>query len=335
MVLTMEQRLAKTVQAMTGRLIPAVPVPRHKNGEIHSEAQEAYAGYLSRQQIAGVAVWVHTGRGLHLQAEERKRIFQSWKSHLNEAQLLVTGVGSLIDTTLSEPLRLQKWRQNSITMAEEAASGGADALLVFPPVIFKELESSRRDAAIIEYHRELSALGVPLILFYLYEEAGGLAYSKEVLRELLGMPSVVGMKMAALESVMTLQEVSSLFSSEFPGKLLITGEDRMFGYSLMCGATGALVGLGAAFPNIQSDLITAYRSKDYPLFMDLSSRVDAYAMSTFTQPMDKYIMRMLWCLALQGIIPREAAHDMNGTGYEMEEIELEMLRQTIQQCRLY
>lgn len=131
-------------------------------------------------------------------------------------------------------------------------------------MIFKELESSRRDAAIIEYHRELSALGVPLILFYLYEEAGGLAYSKEVLRELLGMPSVVGMKMAALDSVMTLQEVSSLFSSEFPGKLLITGEDRMFGYSLMCGATGALVGLGAAFPNIQSDLITAYRSKDYP-----------------------------------------------------------------------
>lgn len=335
MVLTMEQKRAKTVQAMTGGLVPAVPVPRYHNGEIHYEAQEAYASYLCRQQIAGVAVWVHTGRGLHLQPEERNTIFHSWKSHLDEAQLLVAGVGSLIDDSLPDPLRLEKWRRNSITMAEEAASGGADALLVFPPVIFKELENSRRDAAIIEYHRELSLLGVPLILFYLYEEAGGLAYSKEVLRELLGMQSVVGMKMAALDSVMTLQEITSLFSAEFPGKLLITGEDRMFGYSLMCGATGALVGLGAAFPNIQSDLIMAYRSQNYPLFMDLSSRVDAYAMSTFTQPMDKYILRMLWCLVLQGVIPVEAAHDMNGTGYKMEEKELEILRQAIQQCRLF
>ncbi len=335
MTLTMEQKTAKAVQALTGGLIPAVPVPRCKSGAIHGEAQEAYAAYLCRQQIGGVAVWAHTGRGLQLKAEERERILRSWRSHLDEGQLLVAGVGSLIDHLLPEPLRLEQWRRNSIAMAEEAIAGGAEALLVFPPVIYKEMESSRRDRAIIEYHRELSSVGLPLILFYLYEEAGGLAYSKEVLRELLALPSVVGMKMAALDSVMTLQDVSSLILDHYPGKLLITGEDRMFGYSLMCGATGALVGLGAAFPNIQYDLIKAFHAQDYALFMELSSRVDDYAMSTFTQPMDQYILRVLWCLALQGIIPGEAANDMKETGYELEKGELEKLRYTIQQCRLY
>lgn len=340
MTMTLEQRRAKVAQALRDGLIPAVPVPRFADGRIHAKAQADYAAYLSRQNIAGVAVWVHTGRGLYLTTEERRHLLLSWKTHLRPDQLLIAGAGALPDPLLSGDgnRQTEKWRLASLAMGEEAKAGGADALLVFPPVIFKTLEPSERDAAIIEYHREMAALGLPLILFYLYEEAGGLDYSDSVLKELLAMPSVIGIKSAALDSVMTLQHLSRLVTGEFSDRLLITGEDRMFGYSLMCGATGALVGLGAAYPNIQSDLIRAYREQDYARFVELSSRVDAYAMATFTRPMDKYILRMLWCLAIEGVIPEEAANDIvtgSNACWKMEKSEIQELRENIRKCRLY
>ena len=56
-------------------------------------------------------------------------------------------------------------------MASAAIDCGADALLVYPPSWLKHHE--QRDSLIIKHHQRLSALGVPLVLFYLYEAAGG------------------------------------------------------------------------------------------------------------------------------------------------------------------
>ena len=35
---------------------------------------------------------------------------------------------------------------------------------------------------------------------------------------------------------MTFQDIARLVKTRAPGKLVITGEDRFLGYSLMCGA---------------------------------------------------------------------------------------------------
>ncbi|MDU4698072.1 MAG: dihydrodipicolinate synthase family protein [Paenibacillus sp.] len=320
-------------QALEWGLVPAVPVPRTREGQIHRQAQEAYATYLAAQSIAGVAVWAHTGRGLHMDRSERMTVLELWRVALGESQLLVAGVGALPDPRLLRAAKIRRWKQDSLAMAADAVQGGADALLVFPPVIFREFPAVEQDQAIVDYHCELSKLGVPLILFYLYEEAGGIAYSSEVLNALLSLDLTAGIKMATLDSAMTLQDVSTLLVERFPERMLITGEDRMFGYSLMRGARSALVGLGAAFPNIQHDLMQAYAAGDFDKFMVLSARVDGYAESTFIRPMDKYILRMLGCLVLSGVIPEEAANDL--AGYNMTRQETASLRRAIERYRLY
>ena len=113
-------------------------------------------------------------------------------------------------------------------MAATAVADGADALLVYPPSWLKHHE--HRDSQIIEHHEQLSKLGVPLVLFYLYEAAGGITYTTSVLNELLALPNVIGIKMATLDSVMTYQDVSRQLLERHPDKLLITGEDRFLGY---------------------------------------------------------------------------------------------------------
>jgi 4-hydroxy-tetrahydrodipicolinate synthase len=204
-------------------------------------------------------------------------------------------------------------------MASAAAQGGADALLVYPPFSLKV--EPQRDSLIVEHHESLSSIGLPLILFYLYEAAGGISYSPTVLDELLSMPNVIGIKMATLDSVMTYQDVSRQIQSRHPDKLLITGEDRFLGYSLRRGAHAALIGMGAVCCDLQAELLAAHYAENAERFLELSDLVDQLAEVLFIDPMDGYIGRILYALSQLGIIPPDAANDPWGPPLTQHEID--------------
>ena len=299
---------------LDGGLIAAVPVPFGPDGRLHAGAHESYIRYVTAQRLAGVAVWAHTGRGLMLDEVTARRVLADWRAALPEA-VVVAGAGSRRG---AEPACTTS---DTLAMAERAAALGADALLAYAPAWLRG--HARRDELIIEHHRRLAAVGLPLVLFYLYEEAGGISYGPSVLDELLSMPAVVGIKMATLDSVMTYQDVSRQLLTRYPEKLLITGEDRFLGYSLMRGARCALVGMGAVCCDLQADLIRAHVGGDAARFLRLSGVVDALAECLFVSPIEGYIHRVLWALAHLGVIPAEATHDPWGpelTAREFEEI---------------
>ncbi len=206
--------------------IPAVPVP-FRGTEMDAAAQRAYAGWMARQPVAGVAVWAHTGRGPHLSGNLRREVLDTWREAMPD-RIIIAGA-------------------RDIGMAIEARRGKADALLAFP---------ERHDP--VGHHRRLSR-ELPVIAFYLYEAAGGVSYDDPTLHAILELPDVVGIKVATLDSVMTFQRIAAVLRSH-PSKLLITGEDRFLGYSLLLGARAALIGMGAALTDVQADLLRARAS---------------------------------------------------------------------------
>jgi 4-hydroxy-tetrahydrodipicolinate synthase len=252
-----------------------VPVP-FRGTRLDGEAQRAYARWMAAHPVAGVAVWAHTGRGPHLTAEQRAEVLDTWREAMPD-RLIVAGA-------------------RDITMAIEARRGRADALLAFP---------ERSDP--VGHHRRLSR-ELPVIAFYLYQAAGGVAYDDATLHAILDLPDVVGIKVATLDSVMTFQRIAGLLRSH-PDKVLITGEDRFYGYSVMAGATAALIGMGAALPDAQAELLHAYRDRQWERFVTLSSVCDRLAQATFVEPMEGYVRRMLWAAAAEGAIPRDACDD--------------------------
>lgn len=260
---------------LDGGLVPAVPVP-FRGKAIAADAQHVYARWMATQDIAGVAVWAHTGRGPHLSADERRVVLQTWRAALPN-RLVIAGASSL-------------------EMAQQAKAGGADALLAFPQA---------KDPA--GWHGALGA-ELPVIAFYLYEEAGGVAYSDAVLHAILALPEVVGIKVATLDSVMTFQRIVALVQ-EHPGKIVITGEDRFLGYSLMLGARCALVGMGAALTDLQCALLRAHVAADGADFLHLSNVLDRFSQQTFIPPMDGYIQRMLWAMVAEGVLASDASDD--------------------------
>jgi 4-hydroxy-tetrahydrodipicolinate synthase len=278
-------------------LIPAVPVP-FRGAELAAAAQRAYARWMAAHPVAGVAVWAHTGRGPHLSAEHRREVLQAWREALPE-RVVVAGA-------------------RDITMAIEARRGRADALLAFP---------ERNDP--VGYHRRLSR-ELPVIAFYLYEAAGGVPYDDQTLHAILDLPGVVGIKVATLDSVMTFQRLAALVRSH-PDKVLVTGEDRFFGYSVMAGATSALVGMGAALPDVQAELLHAWRDRQWDRFVALSAQCDRLAQAAFTEPMEGYIRRMLWAAAADGALPRDACDDPWGPA--LPESEREAVEQVVADAR--
>jgi 4-hydroxy-tetrahydrodipicolinate synthase len=294
--------MAISAHDLSGRLIAAVPTPLARTGQLHSGALEGYARWLAERGAGGVAVWAHTGRGLNLASDDRDRVLKAWRKHLAPGSLLLAAAGGPKASTSPHELI-----EKAYAMACRAAELGAEALLVYPPVAFKH----RPDLAalLIRYHSRIAEAGLPLLLFYLYEAAGGISYTPEILVELLARDEVIGIKIATLDSVMTFQDVARLVVTRAPGKLVITGEDRFLAYSLMCGAETALIGMAAACTEIQAELLKAHREGRARGFLALSGLVDDLAQHTFVAPLEGYIQRMLWCLVHQKVIPPEAAHD--------------------------
>jgi 4-hydroxy-tetrahydrodipicolinate synthase len=263
------------IARLGGGLIPAVPVP-FRGATLAADAQQAYARWMASQDVAGVAVWAHTGRGPHLTSGQRRLVVDSWRAALPN-RVVVAGASSL-------------------EMAREARAAGADALLAFP-----------RTEDPGGWHATLGA-ELPVIAFYLYEAAGGVAYDDATLRSILALPAVIGIKVATLDSVMMFQRIAGLMRAH-PEKLLITGEDRFLGYSLMLGAQSALIGMGAALTDLQCALLRAQTSGDASRFARLTGIMDRFAQATFVPPMEGYVRRMLWAIAAEGIIPTDACDD--------------------------
>ena len=277
------------VSTLAGRLewglLPAVPVP-FRGERLDEAAQRSYAAWMGRQPVAGVAVWAHTGRGPHLSPDQRSAVLETWREALPD-RVVVAGA-------------------RDITMAIEARRGRADALLAFP---------QRNDP--VTYHARLSR-ELPVIAFWLYEAAGGVAYDDATLHAILALPGVVGIKVATLDSVMTFQRLAGILRAH-PDKLLITGEDRFLGYSIMLGARAALVGMGAALPDLQAGLLRSYAAGDWAAFHARSAACDRLAEATFVSPMEGYVRRMLWAAAADGALPPEACDDPWGPPLPAEE----------------
>jgi 4-hydroxy-tetrahydrodipicolinate synthase len=298
---------------LDGSLIPAVPVPRLQDGAIDVVAHHAYAEWMAKAPIKGVAVWAHTGRGLHLTGEQRDRILRDWRRALPGDATIVAGCGVPHDgrpLPASPAPRTDEVIHRTVAMADEARHGGADALLVHPPSALGGLTNARD--RVLAVHEALASVGLPVIVFLLYQRASGLEYDDDLLSALLALDHVVGLKIATLNSVMRVQDVMQLMTVHYPDRLRITGEDRFLGYSLTIGARAALIGMGAARPALQARLVTAAVEGDDVTLQRLTRVVDRFAAATFVEPMEGYILRMLWALAADGIIPDRACHDPHG-----------------------
>jgi 4-hydroxy-tetrahydrodipicolinate synthase len=302
------------VEQLRGTLLPAVVTPMDTDGVIAYDALSAYAGRLASESIGGVAVWAHTGRGLYLSPGDRSKVLETWRQATGVP--IVAGVG----VPRSEPAQtLQEAADATVAMAVQAAAGGADAVMVYPLAALGGLPDGHARAVAL-HERVTAESGLPLVGFYLHGEAGGYPYPPELIRDLLSLDAMLGVKTATLDRAIGCQD--AIWAGRGTGKLLITGEDRMFGPSFMWGADTALVGIAAAQVELSAAVLRTWTSGDHSGFLTASDRLDRFAAATFYAPIEGYVQRMLWAAVWEGLIPEDAAHDPYGPDLPAQQREL-------------
>jgi 4-hydroxy-tetrahydrodipicolinate synthase len=257
---------------------------------------------MAGRAIGGVVVWSPIGRGSQLRLEDRSEIFRSWRHGLGEDGLLVASIGAPAWARRPDDLI-----EAARAMADQAAGLGADALLVMPPGAFRGRPD--RDRLVLEYHAGVATSSLPMFLAYRREASGGVAYGPEILAQLLARSEILGVEIATIDGIATFQQVAALVREQAPGKLVVSGEERFLGYSLLCGAEVAMVGLGAAHPSTAIALIQAHVNKDASNFLKLTKELDDLARPIFRAPMEGSVLRLLQSMVQLGVIPPEAAND--------------------------
>ncbi|MEU6731241.1 dihydrodipicolinate synthase family protein [Nonomuraea wenchangensis] len=284
MSMPIDARAAGLRDRLRGSLAAAALTPMTPAGEVDLDVAEEYFLRLVASGAGALAVLAHTGRGPFLPADVRAGLIVRAR---RAGVPVIVGVGSR-----------ESGQAGAVADARMAAELGADGVLMFP-------EPGDRVAL---HEAVWSAAGLPMIAFDLYTNPCPPA----TLRRILDLPGVAGLKTALLSDAMGCQETIAL--TREAGRLAITGEDRMFGPSLLWGAQAALVGVAAASVETTAAVLRAYEGEDLRGFEQASARLDRLAAATFTAPMEGYVQRMAWLAAAEGLIPGSHAHDPYGPG---------------------
>ncbi|TQK51896.1 4-hydroxy-tetrahydrodipicolinate synthase [Streptomyces sp. SLBN-118] len=301
------------VRRLRGTVLPAVATPCDSRGVVDFGALRGYAERIAAEPIGGVAVWAHTGRGLHLTEADRLQVLRIWREAVPGP--IVAGAGVPRST---RAVNLREAWSATVAMAVQAADLGADAVMVYPLAQFASRPAGQSEAVRL-HERVADESGLPVLGFFLHGEAGGYPYPPDLIRRLLALPSAAGVKLATLDRAMACQD--AIRAAQPSGKLAVSGEDRMFGPSLMWGADSALVGIAAARVSLTSAVLDAWRSGDHAGFLRASGRLDRFAEVTFREPIEGYVQRMLWAAVWEGLIPQDAAHDPYGPQLPVRERE--------------
>ncbi|HEY2670430.1 MAG TPA: hypothetical protein VGJ07_08655 [Rugosimonospora sp.] len=271
------------------RLVAAAATPLAGDRTLDPTVLHRYLSGLVADRAGGLAVLAHTGRGPFLDRPTRETVI---------AAAVGTGLPVIVGAAGPED-------------AETAARLGADGLLVFAP---PPGEGGRSDP-LAAHDAIWRAGGLPMIAFDLYTNP----YPAALLPDLLAHPGIAGLKVARLDDAIACQ--AGIAACTAAGRLAITGEDRMFGASLLWGAQAALVGIAAAAVPATAAVLQAFAQGRYPEFVAGSARLDRFAAATFAQPVDGYVQRMLWIAEAEGRIPADFATDHFGPGLPDDERE--------------
>ncbi|MFE7130161.1 dihydrodipicolinate synthase family protein [Streptomyces sp. NPDC057638] len=299
------------IRRLRGTLLPAVITPMDARGVVDLPALESYAEHIAAQRIGGVAVWAHTGRGLHLTEADRERVLRVWRAAVDAPVVAAVGVPRSV-----RPGTAREAVDATVEMAGHAADLGADAVMVYPLAALAD-QPDPTAAALDCHDRVARESGLPVIGFFLHGEAGGYPYPPRLVRELLARPAVAGLKLATLDRAMACQD--AIRAAEGSGKLVLTGEDRMFGPSLMWGSDAALAGIAAARVGLTGAVLDTWTAGDHAGFVRASGRLDRFAEVSFRAPIEGYVRRMMWAAVWEGLIPESAAHDPYGPRLPLSE----------------
>ncbi len=238
--------------------------------------------------LRGLLLNGHAGENALLDRAEQRRVIEIGR-RLGRDCLIVAGVNA-------ESSGL------AAAIARDAAEAGADAIMVFAP--FSWALGADADV-ILRHHQSIAeATPLPMFLFQGSVRAGQLAFRPDVLRRLLGIDSVIGIKEGSWETS-AYDEVRRITRAVRPDVAVMASGDEHLLPCFVLGSEGSLVSLAAVIPELIVALAEAVKGRDLDAARALHDRIYPLAKAVYgTAPGSLATARLKACLKLLGRLDR-------------------------------
>ena len=235
-------------------------------GEFDPPALRANLEKWNRTGVIGYVILGSTGERVHLDEREYLQVIETARAQVPngpEGLAFVVGAG-------------QQSTVGTINEIKKAAQAGADAVLVITPHFYRNAITP--EALINHYTAVADASTVPVIL-YSMPALTGVKIEPETIARLSEHPNIIGVKDSS-NDMAGFSETVKVCSAEFA---VMTGNGTVLLDALRAGATGGILAVGCAVPEICLEIFRAFNAGEDERASILQSKLTPLAAAVTTR----------------------------------------------------
>ena len=222
---------------------PPVVTPFGNNGELDTGRLIDNIKKLSNTGLSGFVVMGSNGEAAHLTSEEKSKLMDAAREAIPSDQWMIVGTG-------------EQTTEATIALSKEAATRGADGVLVLSPFYYKG--AMKPEVLKRHYLETADAVTVPTLI-YNVPQFTGLNIEPGLVAELSEHQNIIGIKDSS-GNIGQLTDICRLVPPDFD---VFVGSAPVFYPAMAVGAVGGILAAANCLPEAFVEMQSLFRNKDF------------------------------------------------------------------------
>ncbi|MBA7570462.1 dihydrodipicolinate synthase family protein [Candidatus Atribacteria bacterium 1244-E10-H5-B2] len=229
-----------------------ITTPFNEKGEVSYKNLQENMEIYAESKLKGYLALGSNGENKSLNNEEKEKVLKTIIANKGNNQTVMAGC--IFEST-----------KETIEFAKIAESLGTDFITLLPPSYFKK---QMTDSVLLKYFSTVAdSVNTPCMVYNAPQFCGGILLSVNLIKEVSKIPNIVGMKDSSKGNIENyLLAVRDRFN-------VMAGSANFFMNALLMGATGGVISLANAFPEIIYKLYDLAVNKKYEEAYKLNEKI--------------------------------------------------------------
>ena len=269
----------------------ATVVPLKKDKSINKMALKNHIkDIIKTNGIKGLLLNGHAGENFTLNVDEQIKVIDIARKYKNLDKKLISGLN------FEDPLLASN-------VAKKMTKAGADAILIFPPFSWSQGISHEM---IYQHHKTIcDKISKPVFIYQSSINSGHLSYKKELLKRLLKIKNVIGVKEGSWDFKCYVENYKFLKRINKDFLVMASGDEHLYP-CFKYASDGSQVSLAAITPEKIVELINLIENKQYSEAKKLDKKLLILAKNIYGKyPPNFATARIKYCLKVLKKIPND------------------------------
>jgi 4-hydroxy-2-oxoglutarate aldolase len=254
--------MRRLTEKLRGLLLPA-PTPFGPTGEIDFPSLRTNLDKWTGAGVSGFVLLGSTGERVHLDDREYLQTIETMRAAVSADVAFIAGAG-------------QQSVAGTINEIKRAAQAGAEAVLVITPYFYR---SAITQETLVNFYTAVADEAPVPVLLYSMPPLTGIKIEPETVARLSEHSNIIGVKDSS-NDVEGFFRTVKLCAADFA---VLTGNGTVLLEALRAGATGAILAVGCAVPEVCIEIMRAFKAGEDERPAALQSKLTPLAAAVTTK----------------------------------------------------